>query len=217
LNSEKQIEKEIQEKNLDAPRLCPADIDRIIVGETYTTLPSGKAMICELTLKNGFSVRGESACVSKENFNEEIGRKIARENARNKIWELEGYLLQQGLMPTILNIRKVAEVCHEVNRVFCEFIGDSSQPAWKDAPAWQKESAIDGVHFHLSNPDAGPSASHDNWLADKEAAGWKYGPIKDPEKKEHPCMVPYEQLPREQQVKDSLFIAVVKTMCYGHG
>jgi hypothetical protein len=95
--SEQQIEKEIQERGLNAPRLCPADIDRVIVEETYTTLPSGKAMICELTLENGFSVRGESACVSKANFNEEIGRKIAREDARNKVWQLEGYLLQQKL------------------------------------------------------------------------------------------------------------------------
>lgn len=217
MNTEEQIEKEIQEKNLNAPRLTPEDIDRVIISETYTKLPSGKAMICELTLRNGFSVRGESACVSKKNFNEEIGMKISRENARNKVWKLEGYLLQQGLMPTTLDTRQVARVCHEVNRAYCKTIGDNSQPSWENAPAWQKVSAIDGVHFHLSNPDAGPSASHKNWMADKEADGWKYGPVKDPEKKEHPCMVPYEQLPVEQRAKDYLFIAVVKAMCYGHG
>jgi hypothetical protein len=93
--SEQEIEKEIQEKGLNAPRLCPADIDAVIVGETYTVLPSEKAMICELTLKNGFTVRGESACVSKDNFDFGIGSKIAKENARNKVWELEGYLLQE--------------------------------------------------------------------------------------------------------------------------
>ena len=54
-------------------------------------------MVCELTLQNGFTVRGEAAVVSKSNFNEEVGRKISRENARNKVWELEGYLLQQRL------------------------------------------------------------------------------------------------------------------------
>jgi hypothetical protein len=54
-------------------------------------------------------------------------------------------------------------------------------------------------------------------MADKEADGWKHGPVKDPEKKEHPCMVPYGQLPAEQRAKDYLFIAVVKAMCYGHG
>jgi hypothetical protein len=68
-----------------------------IVSETYTTLPSGKVMVCELMLENGFSVRGEAAVVSKENFNEEIGREISKENAINSIWQLEGYLLQEEL------------------------------------------------------------------------------------------------------------------------
>ena len=95
--SETDIEREIQEKGLNAPRLTPADIDAAIVSVTFTVLPSGKAMVCELTLRNGFTVRGESACVSKENFNAEIGQKIAHENARNKVWALEGYLLQERL------------------------------------------------------------------------------------------------------------------------
>lgn len=95
--SEQAIEQEIQEKGLNAPRLTPSDIDAAIVGETFTTLPSGKVMVCELTLRNGFTVRGEAAIVSKANFNEEIGKKISRENARNKVWELEGYLLQEKL------------------------------------------------------------------------------------------------------------------------
>ncbi len=95
--SEQAIEQEIQEKGLNAPRLTPSDIDAAIVGETFTTLPSGKSMVCELTLRNGFTVRGEAATVSKANFNEEIGKKISRENARNKVWELEGYLLQEKL------------------------------------------------------------------------------------------------------------------------
>ena len=97
MSNEQQIEKEIQDKGLNAPRLSPADIDAAIVSETYTVLPSGKAMVCELILRNGFSVRGESACVSKANFNEEIGRKISYEDARNKVWMLEGYLLQDKL------------------------------------------------------------------------------------------------------------------------
>lgn len=97
MSNEQQIEKEIQGKGLNAPRLSPADIDAAIVSETYTVLPSGKAMVCELILRNGFSVRGESACVSKANFNEEIGRKISYEDARNKVWMLEGCLLQDRL------------------------------------------------------------------------------------------------------------------------
>ena len=107
--SEKEIEAEIQDKNLNAPRLTPDDIDAVIVGETYTVLPSGKVMVCELTLKNGFSVRGDGATVSKANFNEEIGRKISRENARNKVWELEGYLLQQPIFESNTRARSSRE------------------------------------------------------------------------------------------------------------
>jgi len=92
-----ETERLIQEKRLNAPRLCPADIENAIVSETYTVMPSGKAMVCELTLRNGFTVRGESACVSRKNFDEEIGRRVSRENAKNKIWQLEGYLLQEKL------------------------------------------------------------------------------------------------------------------------
>ena len=90
-------ENRIQELGLNAPRLTPELIDKVIIGKTFTILPSGKCMICELTLKNGFTVRGESACVSKANFNQEIGEKISYDNARNKVWELEGYALQERL------------------------------------------------------------------------------------------------------------------------
>jgi len=95
--NEAQTEQKIIDKGLNAPRLSPQDIDAAIVGESYTTLPSGKCMVCELTLRNGFTVRGESAAVSIENFNEEIGREISYKNARDKIWQLEGYLLQERL------------------------------------------------------------------------------------------------------------------------
>jgi hypothetical protein len=95
--SEKEIEQAIQDKGLNAPRLTPPDIDAAIVTESFTTLPSGKVMVCELTLRNGFTARGEAATVSKANFNEEIGQNISRNNARNKVWELEGYLLQERL------------------------------------------------------------------------------------------------------------------------
>ena len=93
--SEAEIEKKIKEKGLEAPRLSPDKIDAAIKGKTFTNLPSGKCVICEITLQNGFTVRGESACVSVANFNQEIGNQIAFENARNKIWQLEGYLLQE--------------------------------------------------------------------------------------------------------------------------
>lgn len=106
----------------------------------------------------------------------------------------------------------IAKVCHEVNRAYCLSIGDASQPCWYDAPVWQKASAIDGVRFHQANPGSPPSASHENWLKQKEAEGWRYGPVKDPDKKEHPCFVPYDELPPEQRTKDYLFIAVVEAL-----
>lgn len=101
----------------------------------------------------------------------------------------------------------IAGVCHEVNRAYCQSIGDESQVNWYDAPDWQIQSAVNGVYFHLTNPDAAPSDSHDNWLAEKQTDGWVYGEVKDVEKKEHPCMVPYSDLPQEQRSKDYLFRA----------
>ena len=100
--SEESIEKEIIDKGLDAPRLSPSIIDAVIVSETFTELPSGKCLICELTLRNGFTVRGESSCVSKENFDIGIGMKISRENARDKVWGFEGYLLQDKIHNKII-------------------------------------------------------------------------------------------------------------------
>lgn len=108
-----------------------------------------------------------------------------------------------------MKIDDIAKICHEANRALCETQGDTSQVAWEEAPDWQRESAIKGVEFNLANPDAPASASHDSWLAEKEATGWKYGPTKDAEKKEHPCFVPYDELPPEQQAKDHLFKAIV--------
>ena len=95
--TELEIEQEIQSKGLNAPRLSPADIDNAIVGEDYYVFPNTTFTVCLLTLKNGFNVSGESAAASLENFDAEIGRKIAKDNARNKIWALEGYLLKQKL------------------------------------------------------------------------------------------------------------------------
>lgn len=111
-----------------------------------------------------------------------------------------------------LSIEEIAKVCHEANRGYCKALGDDSQLPWDEAPQWAKTSAINGVRFHLDNPNAGPSGSHENWLKEKEQEGWKYGEIKDPEKKEHPCFVPYDQLPKEQQAKDYIFTSIVKTL-----
>lgn len=112
--------------------------------------------------------------------------------------------------PTLPNpVTEAARIAHEVNRAYCQALGDDSQPSWEDAPNWQLESAITGVQFHLDNPTAGPEASHMAWLRQKHADGWTYGPVKDSAAKTHPCYVPFHELPREQQAKDYLFRAVV--------
>lgn len=111
-----------------------------------------------------------------------------------------------------MNIEDIAKVCHEANRAYCAALGDVSQPAWDDAPKWQRKSAVAGVEFHLANPDASPSASHESWLAEKERDGWKYGPVKNPDAKEHPCFMPFSALPIEQQAKDVLFKSVVDAL-----
>jgi len=121
MTTDQQIEQEIQAKGLTAPRVTPAGIEAIIASEHYFTAadgyrsnpcydpnghpheplpapaPLGLLTFCVLVLRNGFTVTGESACASPENFNAEVGRKIARANAINKVWPLEGYLLKQML------------------------------------------------------------------------------------------------------------------------
>lgn len=111
-----------------------------------------------------------------------------------------------------MTVENIAQVAHEINRAYCNALGDKSQPEWHEAPEWQRSSAINGVQFHLDNPMASPSASHVSWLKQKEEEGWKYGEVKDAEKKEHPCYVPYEQLPVEQRAKDYLFRQVVHSL-----
>lgn len=95
--SEQEIEQEIQDKGLTAPRVTPEQIDEAISTELFYIFPGTQLTVCCLVLKNGFTVTGESACASPENFDEALGRKIARDHARNKIWALEGYLLRQRL------------------------------------------------------------------------------------------------------------------------
>ena len=95
--NETAIESAIQAKGLNAPRLTPADIDAVIVAEDYHVFPGTTLTVCCLTLRNGYTVTGESAAASPANFDAEIGRKIARDNARNKIWALEGYALRERL------------------------------------------------------------------------------------------------------------------------
>jgi hypothetical protein len=102
----------------------------------------------------------------------------------------------------------IAGMAHEMNRRWCELCGDPSQIPWEEAPGWQTQSAMKGVRAVLDG--ATPAELHAAWVREKEAEGWGYGPQKDPEKRVHPCMVPYSDLPPEQKAKDAIFIAVVE-------
>ena len=119
MSTDNHIEQEIQTKGLTAPRVTPANIEANIASEHYFTaddgaqgafnranknfsgIPVPQALglltFCVLVLRNGFTVTGESACASPENFNQELGRKIARQNAVSKIWTLMGYELRTKL------------------------------------------------------------------------------------------------------------------------
>lgn len=104
-------------------------------------------------------------------------------------------------------IEDIAQVCHEANRAWQHVTRDPvPSPPWDDAPQWQRNSAVEGVRQALYGAD--PEALHDSWCAHKRADGWTYGPVKDPDTKTHPCLVPYADLPEEQRLKDALFAAI---------
>lgn len=107
-----------------------------------------------------------------------------------------------------MKINDIAKICHQANKAYCETIGDNSQVEWVNAPEWQRESAIKGVELHLSG-DHGAEASHESWMKEKLDNGWKYGPVKDINLNEHPCLVPFKELSIAQQLKDYLFKSIV--------
>lgn len=107
----------------------------------------------------------------------------------------------------------IAKIVHEVNRAYCLSIGDDSHLPWDESPWWQKDGVIKGVELHLTTPDISPDYCHNLWLKFKQDYGWKYGPVKDVVKKEHPFLLPWDELPSEQKTKDYLFFAVIKELC----
>ncbi|MFG3710868.1 RyR domain-containing protein [Micromonospora sp. NPDC047730] len=110
-----------------------------------------------------------------------------------------------------LSAEDIARVCHEANRAIQALLQDPSpSPPWDDAPDWQRESAVAGVLEALNG--AGPEELHEAWCEAKRAAGWSYGPVKDPEAMTHPCLVPYAELPEGERLKDRLFMAVVDAL-----
>ena len=107
------------------------------------------------------------------------------------------------------DLDKVCRLAHELNRAWCELNGDSSQPAWGEAPRWRHEATVRGVRFILEHRGAGAEALHQHWLEEKRRTGWTYGLVKDAELRRHPCLVPFDQLSVEQQFKDRMFRTIV--------
>ena len=109
-----------------------------------------------------------------------------------------------------MNAVRIAEICHEANRVYCKSLGDISQVRWADAPEWQKDSAVAGVNAIRENPSLSPDQVHSLWLQRKVKEGWVYGSVKDAEAKVHPCLKPWSLLPEDQRRKDLIFSTIVK-------
>lgn len=106
-------------------------------------------------------------------------------------------------------IEHIAQICHEANRALQVAAMDPNpSPAWEDAPTWQQNSALNGVLAGISGKT--PRDLHESWWEEKIADGWVLGPVKDEEKKTHPAMVPYSELPDNQIVKDHIFLNIVR-------
>ncbi len=109
-----------------------------------------------------------------------------------------------------------ARAAHEVNRAYCVALGDTSQVSWDEASEELRKSAQEGVKYVLTVGPY-PEGQHRQWCKTKREAGWKYGPVKDAKKKEHPCLVEYGELSLHERHKDYLFISIVSAMAEALG
>lgn len=119
-----------------------------------------------------------------------------------------------------MNALEIARVAHQANRelqrtqAWQPYTGNGVgvAPPWDKARQELRDSVLDGVRHALAHPELTPEQSHENWLRFKQADGWVYGPVKSDDRKIHPCLLPYDQLPEDQKVKDRLFLAIVRAL-----
>lgn len=111
-----------------------------------------------------------------------------------------------------MTVEQIAKVLHQANKAVCEIHGDFSQVDWEQAEQWQRDAAIAGVQNVLNNPNLTSKEMHALWSAQKKAAGWVYGPVKDGQKKTHPCLIPYEELPQAEADKNNTIVALVNAL-----
>jgi hypothetical protein len=107
---------------------------------------------------------------------------------------------------------EIAHVCHEANRAYCQILLDVSHHEWGMISSELRDSVISGVKALLADPTITAEQIHQNWLDYKRAEGWVPGPIKNEKTKEHPNMLPFHELPSGEQVKDRLFVAIVRAL-----
>jgi hypothetical protein len=112
-------------------------------------------------------------------------------------------------------IELAAKTAYEVNRAYSVGLGDTSFGPWTEAPAWQRTTNRKGVEAVIAGK--GPRELHESWMEEKRTNGWKYGPVKNIEAKEHPCFVGYDDLPKAQRAKDTLFLMTVRGILDANG
>jgi hypothetical protein len=110
------------------------------------------------------------------------------------------------------SVMKIAQVMHEAVRAWQKANGQNAAPPWSRAPQWMKQASKEAVLWRMANPKAPSSAQHEQWLAEKRAAGWKYGRAKSGAKKTHPLLVPYAHLPEVERRKDAMVGALIDSL-----
>jgi len=108
------------------------------------------------------------------------------------------------------DFERIARACHEANRVLTGFAEDVPvQPPWDECGEDMRKSCVEGALWALAHPEATAEEQHGAWMKDRISAGWVFGEVKDAEKKTHPALRPYAELPRATQLKDAVFRAIV--------
>ena len=107
---------------------------------------------------------------------------------------------------------QIARALHEVLRAHNLAHGDDSLPPWEEAHDWQHAASLEAVAFHKANPNASPSETHEAWMAEKRAGGWRYGSVKDADARTHPMLVDYKDLPPHERAKDYIAAAIVRAL-----
>lgn len=111
-----------------------------------------------------------------------------------------------------MKIHQIAAICHAANSRYRLAIGEYPHAIWELEPESRRQHVLNGVKYALFDPVAGAADLHANWTKDLEKNGWTYGPVEKVAEKQHPCLVPYHELPEKQQVKDCMFVAIVRAL-----